>query len=67
MPRLFVVNGCHSCPNIVVERTPRAGCAEDYYCTAVRPRRKVDGYIEWDSEKRKDGDFPKFCPLPKAK
>ena len=23
-------------------------------------------YIEWDSEKRKNGDFPKWCPLKKA-
>lgn len=23
----------------------------------------VDAYIEWDSEKSKDGDFPKWCPL----
>lgn len=26
----------------------------------------INGYVEWDSEKRKDGDFPEKCPLKKA-
>jgi hypothetical protein len=26
----------------------------------------VDGYVEWDSERSKDGEFPKWCPLKKA-
>lgn len=61
--RLFVVKGCHSCPNIRMERTPRAGYAQDYFCDAVSPPKKVVSYVEWPSEMRKDGDFPPFCPL----
>lgn len=61
--KLFVVVGCHSCPNITSERTPRAGDAQDYYCTAVTPTEMVDGYIEYPSERRKNGDFPDWCPL----
>lgn len=67
MTRLFVVTGCHTCPNLVSERTPGAGYALDYFCKASRDKqgklRGVDGYVEWESEKRKPGDFPNFCPL----
>lgn len=61
--RLFVVTGCHRCPNCEHSRTPGAGYASDYHCTAVTPKRLVDGYVEWPSEMREDGDFPSFCPL----
>ena len=65
--RLFVVTGCHKCPNEKAERTPGAGYALDHYCTAVTPKKIVAGYVEWPSEERKDGDFPKFCPLKETK
>jgi hypothetical protein len=61
--RLFVVEGCHMCPHKEERRTPGAGFALDYWCTAVKPAKKFDGYIEWPSEMRKPGDFPAFCPL----
>lgn len=63
--RLFVVLGCHKCPNVESRRTPGAGYAEDYWCTAVTPQQKVAGYVEWNSQKRKDQDFPDWCPLEK--
>ena len=65
--RLFVVKGCHSCPNLKAERTRGAGYALDYRCTAVEPSRLVVGYVEWPSEQQPDGEFPGFCPLEKGK
>lgn len=75
--KLVVIVGCHgnadkdipACPFLSSEETPGAGSADDYYCTAAKPkrgtkkRRMVDGYVEWPSEMRKPGDFPDFCPL----
>ncbi len=72
--RLFIVTGCRSCPHKIVERTPNAGYAEDWFCKASRKQnitrtdhpkgyRKIAGYIEWPSEEPKDGEFPKWCPL----
>jgi hypothetical protein len=61
--RINKIINCHQCPNISSERTPSAGFAIDYYCNAVSPRKIVAGYVEWNSEKRKDHDFPDFCPL----
>lgn len=66
--RLFVVEGCHSCPNCVTNSTKPFGYALDYRCK-VGPLDKnnrfplIAGYVEWESEKRKDGDFPEWCPL----
>jgi hypothetical protein len=62
--RLFVVTGCHSCPNIKSERTEGAGDALDYTCKATG--KTVAGYVEYASELRKNGDFPKWCPLKAA-
>jgi hypothetical protein len=63
------------CPFRMSERTEGAGCAEDYRCTAVFSKNKlgrvtkeyavIDGYVEYPSEMRKPGDFPRFCPLSK--
>ncbi len=64
--RLFVVTGCHTCPSVSIARTPGAGDALDFYCNAVTPKRLVAGYVEYPSEERKPGDFPKFCPLKKG-
>lgn len=63
--RLAVVVNCHTCPHIAEERTPGAGCADDYYCTAVTPRKLVVGYVEYPSEKHKNHEFPDWCPLEK--
>ena len=63
--RLLVLKNCADCPNIKTERTPRSGYAMDYICKITGS--VVMGYIEWPSEMRKDGDFPKDCPLPKGK
>ncbi len=69
--RLLVIVGCHgdatvghpACPHMRSERTPQSGYAVDYWCHATNPRFMIDGYVEWDSEKRKPGDFPADCPL----
>lgn len=69
--RLLVIVGCHGdkdhppCPYLRNDRTQGAGYAQDYFCHG-KPSGKfqVDGYVEWDSEKRKPGDFPDKCPLP---
>lgn len=66
--KLFVVVGCHGdkhvrpCPNLTSRLTKGYGYAEDYLCRAADAR-LIDGYVEWESEKRKPGDFPDFCPL----
>jgi len=62
--KLFVVTSCHTCPNVRVSRTPGAGYAVDYTCS--KTLQIVAGYVEWQSEYRKDGDFPKDCPLKTA-
>ncbi len=59
--KLFVVQGCHSCPHVKSERTPGAGYAHDYTCSLTS--RLVAGYVEWERERRPDGDFPADCPL----
>jgi hypothetical protein len=59
--KLFEVNGCHSCPHVKDARTPGAGYALDFHCSLTGTM--VAFYVEWPSEKRKDGDFPKDCPL----
>ena len=68
--RLVVITGCHDnggdgdgCPHLGSELTKGYGYDTDYYCKAVTPRRLIDSYVEWQSEKRKSGDFPVFCPL----
>lgn len=72
--KLFVVIGCHGddkvlpCPFRGQKATEGAGCADDYFCTGAKNKDgtygAIDGYVEWQSEMRKPGDFPKFCPLP---
>ena len=54
------INRCDECPKVRTERTPGAGCATDYYCTATRRDKKVMGYIEWSREMK---PVPKWCPL----
>ncbi len=66
--KLFVVTGCHApCPNRGEKLTKGYGYATDYFCKAVTDNSGehplIDGYVEWESEMRKPGDFPKFCPL----
>lgn len=61
--RLYVVDGCKSCPNRTEARTPGTGFGIDWRCKAVEDR-KIRGYIEWPSEEPKDGEFPDWCPLP---
>lgn len=63
--RLVVITNCHHCPHIKNVRTPGAGCAEDFYCTAVTPPAMVVGYVEWNKDKRPDHNFPEWCPLEK--
>jgi len=58
-----VITSCHGCLHATVQRTPHAGYAHDYYCAAVTPPRPFVSYVEWDSDKRKDHDFPAWCPL----
>lgn len=66
--KILVVVGCHgdknhpACPFLSSVRTPGAGYALDYHCKAAG-NKILNGYVEWDSEKRKSGDFPSFCPL----
>lgn len=59
------------CPNAYNERTPGAGYAVDWRCGASKPgkdgkHRMIAGYVEWDSELPKDGEFPDWCPLFEA-
>ncbi len=62
--RLAVVTNCHKCPHISdPQHTPGSGFGQDYYCTAVKPRKLVVGYVEWPSEMAKDHEFPDWCPL----
>lgn len=56
-----MVKGCHSCPNIRESLTKGYGYATDYHCSETGTL--LAGYVEWESEKRKDGDFPDDCPL----
>lgn len=61
-PVAFVVVGvgrCDVCPLVKKTRTPRTGCAFDYYCKAVNDK-KIVGYIEWDSE---IPPIPDWCPF----
>lgn len=59
--KMFIVEGCHSCPNIMNKPTDGAGYAIDYFCKKTGT--KVAGYVEWERDKRNDGDFPEDCPL----
>lgn len=59
------VSRCDNCPAVETEKTPSAGMATDYYCTATKKRRKIAGYIEW--ENREMPDIPKWCPFRKEK
>ena len=48
------------CPYNETKDTPGAGCASDYYCTAVTPKKKTSGYVEWSKE---INPVPTWCPL----
>lgn len=69
--KLIVIERCcprskqPGCPNATNDRTPGAGYAVDWFCTAAA-KRMIVGYVEWDSELPKDGDFPDWCPLFEA-
>ena len=63
--KLFHVKSCHECPNVGNERTQGAGYAVDYFCKITGTL--VAGYVEWQSDHRADGDFPKDCPLKTLK
>lgn len=54
----FKLDCCAYCPKVKEERTPNAGYAFDYYCTA-KNNRKIMGYVEYDSELV---EVPKWCP-----
>mgnify|MGYP003385489156 CR=1 FL=1 len=66
--RLVIINNCSKeCPYVKTERTAGAGYAEDYFCTKAKKVngkfRMIAGYVEWDSDLPKPGEFPKWCPL----
>jgi hypothetical protein len=61
------VGRCDECPFVEVERTINAGYAHDYYCKVANEggkRRKIVGYVEWDSE---IPPVPQWCPFRKEK
>lgn len=66
MRTLIVLNieNCSECPKNEAKRTPGAGYAEDYYCTAVSPKKKTSGYVEWA---RDVNPVPQWCPLLPSK
>jgi len=67
--RIYPVKNCHECPACDSGLTKGFGYAMDYFCKLSPEKdnkwgfKLVDSYIEWDSEKRKNGNFPKWCPL----
>ena len=63
--KLAQIENCMNCPNCDTKLTKGFGYAMDYFCTAA-DNKTIAGYVEWDSEKPKDGVFPKFCPLKKG-
>lgn len=52
------VGRCDECRLCRVERTPRAGYAYDYICTAMN--KTITTYVEWDSE---IPAIPHWCPF----
>lgn len=69
--KLLVITNCTAqCPHVVKVHTPGSGYAQDYLCRKARKKngeyRLIAGYVEWDSELPKDGEFPKWCPLFEA-
>jgi len=75
--KLVVINDCtRECPHVRVERTKGAGCAEDYLCSRVKATKRqqdyaeigrlIAGYVEWNRERPKAGEFPDWCPLQTA-
>ncbi len=60
----FEFETCKECPKVRSERTPQAGCADDYYCTEARDittgkHRMVMGYVEYSSD---ENPIPEWCP-----
>lgn len=55
---MIPVGRCDECRFCRVERTPRAGCAYDYVCTATN--KTITTYVEWDSE---IPAIPHWCPF----
>lgn len=71
MKRLVVISNCtKQCPYVRTVRTKGAGYAEDYLCSKAEKKdgklRMIAGYVEWDSDLPKEGEFPEWCPLQEA-
>lgn len=61
------VGRCDECPFVTTERTPNAGFAFDYFCTACKNKytgklKRITSYVEWDSE---IPPVPDWCPFRK--
>lgn len=55
------IGRCDDCPFVTISRTPRAGYAYDYYCTANPEEKKcIASYVEYDSE---IPPVPQWCPF----
>ena len=60
IPKAYIpVGRCDMCPMCETERTIGAGYAFDYLCKACG-KRKIVGYVEWDSE---IPEIPDWCPF----
>lgn len=62
--RIYIVKGCHSCPHAKDDN--HWGSTTTVRCTAVTDsdgKHPAVCHWEYNSEKRKNGDFPSFCPL----
>lgn len=55
---LMALDCCNKCPNVIENRTPDAGYAFDYFCSA-KDNKKIMGYVEYDSEL---AEVPNWCP-----
>lgn len=54
------INKCRSCPLVEIERTPKAGYAFDYFCSATSPMKLIASYVEYPSE---IPEVPDWCPI----
>lgn len=54
------IGRCDECPYCDTERTMGAGYAFDYFCKASKKKKKIVGYVEYDSE---IPPVPAWCPF----
>lgn len=55
-----VEDNCIECPYCEDTRTIEAGYALDYWCIKMSPRKKIMGYVEYQSDVK---PIPDWCPF----